>query len=55
MSPATEIVQLIVAVVVLPVVAAVAVNVELVLAETVGVPVTADPTILRPAGSVLAV
>ena len=55
MSLATLTVQLIVLVAVLPVVAAVAVNVLVVFPNTVGVPVTAAPLILNPAGSVFAV
>jgi len=52
-SLATLTVQLIVLVAVLPVVAAVAVNVLVVLAATVGVPVTVAPLILNPVGNVL--
>jgi hypothetical protein len=46
---------LIVAVVVLPSVAAVAVNKEVVFAVTVGVPVTAELTMLNPVGNAFAV
>ena len=54
-SFATLIVQLIVAVVVLPVVAAVAVNKEAVFPTIVGVPVTVAPEILNPVGNAFAV
>jgi hypothetical protein len=51
-SFATVIVQLIVRVAVLPLVAAVAVNKEVVLPNTVGEPVTESPEILNPVGNV---
>jgi hypothetical protein len=54
-SLATDTTQLIVAVVVLPSVAAVAVNKEVVFAVTVGVPVTAELTMLNPVGNAFAV